>query len=215
MKAVLSGVYLHNFFSIRAFLGKWTGMVASIAGSLSMGRQGAYVHMSCCIAQQLYTRVRWFQEIAQDYSTRIQMLAAAISVGACVTWSTPIGGVFLAMELTATHFIVGTILKCFLASVIGITCLHYFYSWPYIKATKHTEYEEGIGLNHEIIFIIILGVLSAKVAVAFNHILTKLLFLRVKLKNPFISNRWKWCSMVSLFISFISFPIMIFHFSEK
>jgi H+/Cl- antiporter ClcA len=38
MKAILAGVHLHNFLSIRAFIGKWVGMVASIGGGLSMGR---------------------------------------------------------------------------------------------------------------------------------------------------------------------------------
>jgi hypothetical protein len=38
MKAILGGVHLHNFLSIKAFIGKWAGIVASIAGSLSMGR---------------------------------------------------------------------------------------------------------------------------------------------------------------------------------
>lgn len=45
--------------------------------------------------------------------------------------------------------------------------------------------------------------------------LTKLIFLRVRLKNPFISNRWKWCTTVSLFISIIGFPIHYMHFNEK
>lgn len=49
----------------------------------------------------------------------------------------------------------------------------------------------------------------------FNHVLTKLIFLRVRLKNPFISNRWKWCTTVSLFISIIGFPIHYMHLSEK
>lgn len=38
MKAVLAGVHLHNFYSIKSFIGKWIGIVLSIAGSLSMGR---------------------------------------------------------------------------------------------------------------------------------------------------------------------------------
>ena len=57
--------------------------------------------------------------------------------------------------------------------------------------------------------------LCSKVAILFNHILTKLIFLRVKLKNPFISNRWKWCSTVIIFISFVGFPIGFLHLSEK
>ena len=160
------------------------------------------------------TRIRCFKDIGTDYNMRIQMLSAAISTGACVTWSNPIGGVLLAIELTSTHFMVGTLLKCFIASTIGITTLHYFYTYPWVKATNHTDYE-GIGLTHEILFFALLGVICSKVAVMFNHVLTKLIFLRVKLKNPFISNRWKWCSMVSLSISFVTFPIMFLHLSEK
>jgi H+/Cl- antiporter ClcA len=88
------------------------------------------------------------------------------------------------------------------------------HSLPPIKPPAHTQFED-IGLNHEIIFIVILGVLCAKVAVLFNHILLKMIFLRVKLKNPFISNRWKWTSTVTLFISIIGFPIVYLHLSEK
>jgi hypothetical protein len=61
----------------------------------------------------------------------------------------------------------------------------------------------------------ILGYLCGKISIMFNHVLTKFIFLRVKLKSPFISNRWKWCTMVTLFISFITFPIPFFHLPEK
>lgn len=143
------------------------------------------------------------------------MLAAAISAGACVTWSTPIGGVLLAMELSATHFFVGNIMKSLLASTIGIIVLSSLYTgFGQVKATKHSHFE-SLGLNYEIFFFMLLGWITSKVGVLFNHVLTKLLFLRVKLKNPFISNRWKWCTLVSLFISIISFPIPAFHFGEK
>lgn len=50
MKAVLAGVHLHKFLAINALVGKYVGLVAALAGGLSMGRQGAFVHMSCVIA---------------------------------------------------------------------------------------------------------------------------------------------------------------------
>lgn len=148
MKGVLAGVHLHNFLSVKAFIGKWIGIVLSIAAGLSMGRQIAYIHFACCIAHQLYTRVEYFKEIALDYQTRISMLAAAISSGACVAWSTPIGGVVLAMKLSATHFFVGNIMKCLLASTIGLVSLHWMNIYfGAIKDTKHSDFE-SIGLNH-------------------------------------------------------------------
>jgi chloride channel 2 len=142
------------------------------------------------------------------------MLSAAICAGTVVTFGAPIGGVLFAMELTSTYFMVGTLLRCFLCSLSAIIFYHLMHSLPPIKPPKHTTFDD-IGINHELIFIIILGILSSKVAILFNHILTKIIFLRVKLKNPFISNRWKWCTTVILFISFIGFPINYMHMGEK
>lgn len=68
-----------------------------------------------------------------------------------------------------------------------------------------------IGINHELIFIIILGILSSYIAILFNHVLSKLIFLRVKLKNPLFSNRWRWGPIVALFIGF---PVHFMHYGE-
>ena len=117
--------------------------------------------MSCAICHQLMTRFKCFKGIATDYQSRIQMLTAAICVGTTVAWGTPIGGVLLAVELTSTHFMVGTLLKGFFGSTVGIITLDVMYNYlPYIKPTKKTEFE-NIGLNHELIFIVILGVICA------------------------------------------------------
>lgn len=215
MKAVLAGVHLHNFLSIRAYIGKWTGIFVGLVGGLSFGRQGAFVHTACIICHQLSTRISYFKDIASNYQARLQMLSAAICAGTVVTFGAPIGAVLFAMELTSTYFMVGTLLRCFICSLASIVVYHLMHSIPgLITPPRHTEFED-IGLNHEIIFIVILGVLSSKIAILFNHILTKLIFLRVKLKNPFISNRWKWCSTITLFISIIGFPIAYMHMGEK
>ena len=118
------------------------------------------------------------------------------------------------MELTSTYYMVGNLWKCFMCAMAAIIVYHMMHSLPPIKPPKHTQFQD-VYLNHEIIFFIILGLISASIAGLFNHVLTKLIFLRVKLKNPFISNRWKWCSTVSLFISVIGFPIYYMHFNEK
>lgn len=47
MKGILAGVHLHNFMSVKAFIGKWTGIVVGLLGGLSFGRQGAFVHTTC------------------------------------------------------------------------------------------------------------------------------------------------------------------------
>lgn len=47
MKGVLAGVYLPNLLSVRAFIGKWVGIVVGLCAGLSFGRQGAFVHTTC------------------------------------------------------------------------------------------------------------------------------------------------------------------------
>jgi len=214
MKGVLAGVHLSNFLSIKAFIGKWLGIVVGLAGGLSFGRQGAFVHTTCIWCHQIALKVNYFKDIATNYQTRLSMYSAAICAGTVVTFGAPIGGFIFAMELTSTYFMVGTLLKCLLCSLSAIIVYFMMHSLPFIRPPDHTNFED-IGINHELIFVIILGVLSAKIAVLFNHILLKIIFLRVKVKNPFISNRWKWCSTVIIFISIIGFPINYMHFSEK
>lgn len=142
------------------------------------------------------------------------MYGAAICVGTVATFGAPIGAVIFSMELTSTYYMVGNLWKSFLTAMSAIIVYHLLHQLHYINPPKHTEIK-NINLNHEIIFFVILGFISAGVAGLFNHVLTKLIFLRVRLKNPYISNRWKWCVTVSLFISFIGFPIHYMHFSEK
>ena len=49
IKTILSG------FIIRGYLGKWTlltksvGMMLAVASGLSLGKEGPYVHVACCI----------------------------------------------------------------------------------------------------------------------------------------------------------------------
>lgn len=142
------------------------------------------------------------------------MYSAAICVGTVATFGAPIGAVIFAMELTSTYYMVGNLWKCFLVAMASIITYHLMFSLPIINPPNHTNIT-NINLNHEIIFFVILGLISAGVAGLFNHVLTKLIFLRVKLKNPFISNRWKWCITVSLFVSLIGFPIKFLHLGEK
>ncbi len=52
-------------------------------------------------------------------------------------------------------------------------------------------------------------------ASVYNLVLTKMVFLRVRLKQPFISHRWKWCFSVALVISLISYPVSFMRFGDK
>jgi H+/Cl- antiporter ClcA len=53
MKAVLSGVKLKNFMSIRTLVSKYAGVILGIGGGLVIGKEGPIVHISGIIAHQI------------------------------------------------------------------------------------------------------------------------------------------------------------------
>jgi hypothetical protein len=48
-----------------------------------------------------------------------------------------------------------------------------------------------------------------------NNVLTKLIYLKTKIKQPFIAHRWKYCLTVRFFIPPISYPVIFLRLSEK
>mmetsp|Transcript_24053 Transcript_24053/g.18348 ORF Transcript_24053/g.18348 Transcript_24053/m.18348 type:complete len:181 (+) Transcript_24053:854-1396(+) len=43
----------------------------------------------------------------------------------------------------------------------------------------------------------------------------KMVLLRVKLKQPFISDRWKWCLFVGVSCAIVSFPVTYMRFGDR
>jgi chloride channel 2 len=160
-------------------------------------------------------RIPYFKEIGKNYSVRLQMFTCAIAVGTCCSAGAPFGGVLFAFELTATFFMVGTFWKSLLATASAIIIYQVLHSHiPAVKPPNFTNFEE-YQINHELIFIVILGWMSAQIGALFINTLTKIIFLKAKLKNPLLLHRWKWCLIVSLFISIIQYPLRILHFPER
>jgi H+/Cl- antiporter ClcA len=142
------------------------------------------------------------------------MIACGICAGTVATFGSPIGGVIFAIEVTSTYYMVGTLWKSFYCATITIITMKMLFKFPFIKPNLHTTYDL-IPVDHEVFFYALLGVISAVGALMFNHVLTKLIYLRTKIKQPFIAHRWKYCLTVGFFISAISFPVIFMRLSEK
>ena len=65
------------------------------------GKEGPYVHISTCVAQQL-CRLPLFRRLNQTESLRRQMLAAGCAAGVAATFGAPVGGVLFSIEVTLT-----------------------------------------------------------------------------------------------------------------
>jgi chloride channel 2 len=119
MKAMLSGVYIHEFLSIKAAIGKWIGLVFAMVGGLSMAIMGAYIHIACVIVNQL-TKLKAFKDIANNKQLKLQMYSCAICAACCTNFGAPIGAVLFSLELTATFFLVGGLWKMLFCSTVVV-----------------------------------------------------------------------------------------------
>jgi H+/Cl- antiporter ClcA len=142
------------------------------------------------------------------------MIACAIVAGSVSTFGAPIGAVIFAVEVTSTYYMVATLWKSFFCATITIITMKLLFMFPWIKPNLFTTYED-YPVDHEVFFCGILGIICAGGAGLFNHVLTKLIFLRTKLKQPFIAHRWKYCMTVGFFIAFISYPVTFMRLGEK
>ena len=61
----------------------------------------------------------------------------------------------------------------------------------------------------------ILGALCGYLATFFNHVVSKMVFLRARIKNPFIAHRWKFAIFTAVLVSVITFPVPFMHFTDK
>lgn len=114
------------------------------------------------------------------------MLAIAVAVGVVATFGTPFGGIIFSIEVTAAFYMVGTLWKSFLCATFTLLVSRILFKLGLVGTFLTTSYDH-VKLDYEIVFYAILGLLAGRLAATFNHVLTKIVYLRVKLKLPYIS----------------------------
>ena len=117
------------------------------------------------------------------------MLTSAVAAGVTSTFGCPFGGVIFSIEVTSTFYNVSNLWKAFFCATSSIVAFRFFHLSHYLGSFKHTDFSQ-IELNHEIFLYALLGSLCGLLAGVFNHVLTKLIFFRTKLKAPFASSRY-------------------------
>jgi hypothetical protein len=119
MKAVFGGVYLPRFLSLPTLLAKTVGLLGSVSSGLSVGTEGPFVHIACCIAAVLL-RVPWFRYLNRNIVRRHGVLAMACVVGVVAAFGTPFGGLLFAVEVVATYFKISDLPQMFWAALVGV-----------------------------------------------------------------------------------------------
>ncbi|KAL5011784.1 hypothetical protein ScPMuIL_010335 [Solemya velum] len=114
IKTILSG------FIIRGYLGKWTlltkslGMMLSVAGGLSLGKEGPFVHLACCFGN-IFSYI--FPKYGTNEAKKREILSAASAAGVSVAFGAPIGGVLFSLEEVSYYFPLKTLWRSFFCAL--------------------------------------------------------------------------------------------------
>lgn len=119
MKTILGGVVKPVLLSRKLIVAKALGLWFSLMGGLSVGREGPFVHISGAIADQLM-KLSPFVHIRRQDSKRLEILACACASGVSATFGNAFGGVLFSIEFTSSAYMVRTLPKAFLTSVVAM-----------------------------------------------------------------------------------------------
>lgn len=134
------------------------------------------------------------------------MYAAAIAAGVTSAFGAPIGGILFSIEVTATYYMISNFWRSFFCTTCGIVMYKFMESVASIELFEKTHFDP-VKIDYEIIFYILLGALCGIMASTFVHVLTKIVYLRMRLKVPVLSDRWKWVTGVALIVGLVSYPV--------
>ncbi|KAL3920693.1 MAG: hypothetical protein SGPRY_005163 [Prymnesium sp.] len=177
MKCVLAGVHIHHYLSFRTYIAKAFSLVLALAGGLSIGKEGPYVHMSSCTAQLLCS-LHMFRSIGANDHLRRQVLAAGCAAGVSASFGAPVGGVLFSIEVTSTYYSISHLWKAMFTAVCGSLLFHITRDFGHLALFQLTNFDTEMGkvlLNGEMIAFAFLGVLCGLMGAAFVHATSSLL----------------------------------------
>lgn len=170
MKCVLAGMQRHDYLSARTLFAKTLSLVLALGGGLSIGKEGPYVHVSSCIAAQLW-RLPGLQRLGREDELRRQVLAAGCAAGVSATFGAPVGGVLFSIEVTSTYYSISHLWKALFTSVCGALIFRLFRDRGTLALFNLTTFSDTGSLlyNGEIFAFTLLGVICGLVGAGFVH----------------------------------------------
>ena len=118
MKCVLAGVRIHDYLSLRTLIAKMISLILAQGGGLSVGKEGPFTHMACCVANQLL-HLPAFRSINKNEHLRKQVLSAACAAGVAAFCGAPVGGVLFSIEVTASFYSINHLWKAMFTAAVG------------------------------------------------------------------------------------------------
>ena len=154
VKTVLSGFVIRGFLGLKVLGIKAVGLTLSVASGLSLGKEGPFVHIACCVGNVL---CRFLDKYHYNDGKRREVLSAASAAGVAVAFGAPIGGVLFSLEEVSYYFSPKTMWRSFFCAIIAAMSLKFLN--PH-GTGRITLFEVSFDVDwrfHELFYFVILG----------------------------------------------------------
>lgn len=233
MKAYLGGATMSHYLDFKVLIAKVTGLIFSLASTVSIGKEGPFVHIAACIANSMF-KLPWFASMGKNPALRRQMLAASVAAGVAMAFGTPIGGVLFSIEVTATYFLVSNLWKVFYCVTWVVFFVGTFHIIGTVELFDTTEFEQ-YRFGWELLAYAFLGILAGFIGSLFNYVSFLWMRLRdsppkphpqglhmtpwstkIKIYTSRVMNmRYAYSLLVTFVISGLSFYVHFIHQSDR
>ncbi len=116
IKTILGGVVIKRFLGFWTMLIKAVGMVLACASGMMLGKEGPFVHLSCCVANIL---TRYFPTYHHNQYKKNEIVSAGAAAGVAGAFGAPIGGVLFSLEEVSSYFPHKTMWRAFFCAIMA------------------------------------------------------------------------------------------------
>ena len=113
---ILGGVVVKKYLGGWTLLIKCIALILSVGAGLSLGKEGGFVHIACCVANIL---CRYFPEFKNNQYKKNEAISAASAAGISVAFGAPVGGVLFSLEVASSYFPHKTMWRAFFCAIIA------------------------------------------------------------------------------------------------
>eukprot|EP01090_Pellita_catalonica_P018001 TRINITY_DN5620_c1_g5_i1.p1 TRINITY_DN5620_c1_g5~~TRINITY_DN5620_c1_g5_i1.p1 ORF type:complete len:680 (-),score=99.59 TRINITY_DN5620_c1_g5_i1:525-2531(-) len=213
MKSILSGVHLKGFLTIRTLIAKFFGLIFAFAGSLTIGKEGPFVHISSIICNQLLQLPYIFKNLQHQPALKQQLLVAACAMGVTSAFGAPFSGVVFSLEVMSIYYLVANLWKAAFCSITGVFTLHALKLISSVGLADLFSSSPSLVIHHfdvqETPIFIALGIVGGLLGAFFNFVVS---FLLAFSQKKWFRNRWaRWLKTLAVGVSL---ALISFHFKH-
>lgn len=145
-------------------------------------------------------KIPYFHSIGKSLTDRNNMISAASAVGITLALGSPLGAVIFSIECTSSIYIISNLWQAYYCSVVCFFTSKILNSHSLLTIIIVND-TEAFKYNSEIIFVVILAILSGIIGAMMSHILANLVAFRKRTSVFIFKNRFAYAILIGLFTS--------------